>query len=76
MNGKTRLLVRWNVAWIFTLSGSLERHTSGSIFRAVSMAPFVQRNCCDFSALISDGSSAGDVTSFRYTNRQPRSCAR
>src|SRR5512139_2884131 len=76
MNGNTRLLVRWNVAWIFSFSGNRERQTAGSIFLAVSIAPLVQRNCCDFSALISEGSSAGEVTSFRYLNFHPRSWAR
>src|SRR5512147_73553 len=76
MNGKTRLLVRWKVAWTLIFSGRSERHTVGSILRAVSIAPLVQRNCCDLRALISDGSSAGEVTLLRYLNFQPRICAR
>ena len=72
MNGNTRLFVRWKVEWILMRNGSLDLQTTGRSFRAVSMAPFVHRNCCDFRALISDGSSDGEVTSLRYWNFQPR----
>ena len=75
-NRKTALPRSCMVPKNFFRSEKFDLQSVGSIFLAVSAPPFIHRNCCDFSAFISDGNSAGEVMSFRYTNFQPLSWAR
>ena len=64
------------MACILVVNGVLlDFNTLFKFLEVHSAAPFVQRNCCAFKALISTGNSDGETTSSKYKNFHPLSCA-
>ena len=68
---KTALFIKCMMPCHLTAMDLLLFITFQKCFLAVSAPPFVHLYCCDFKALITGGSSAGEFTFSRYTNSQP-----